>query len=490
MSKVKKNFKKDFKTSFKVDSKIDESSLEVNSYKVSTPRAIAKKSLKIATFCLVLILLGPIIFIATMFIQEKPQTRLYNKEYQMSVVKSMEEDSFRSLNQIQYPSPDHPSELLISEDFEMAMNDFALKVDENGRKQENYCYSPMMLYSLLHILSLGYENEEMIQIFDTVLGLNSSLRKENYINMYLNNFFVNSETGTTQMYHGAFLTNGFPYKQEYINDLTSHYVEAFQLDFNKEKDINKMIEWVNSKMQDDDFINKDDLSIEDDPILYLFSALYFSQKWKNRYYESDSYDDTFYINETQNDRVTYMNHRYLGKAYEYDKYYSVYDAYRNGYSVQYLVAKDDYKIDEAIQNQDIFHEDEEKRLTREVSLEHVEKDIFIDLTLPKLNMLESVDFKEILSELGLGDIFKPTFKNLDRVFSLKGDFAIEKIMQKNQVTFNEEGTIVKSLSFAGAGNAAPFDGKTLEVKLDHPYIYIIYDQNHLPLFVGHVDRPY
>ena len=69
---------------------------------------------------------------------------------------------------------------------------------------------------------------------------------------------------------------------------------------------------------------------------------------------------------------------------------------------------------------------------------------------------------------------------------------IQKIKQKNEVEFNEDGSIVKSVtmaSFGNGGKAAPMENDTLDVKLNQPFIYIIRDINGTPIFVGHVDNP-
>lgn len=55
---------------------------------------------------------------------------------------------------------------------------------------------------------------------------------------------------------------------------------------------------------------------------------------------------------------------------------------------------------------------------------------------------------------------------------------------------NEDGTIIKSISYAMVktlGNEFLFEG--LEIKLDQPFIYIIRDKNKLPIFMGYIKDP-
>ena len=71
---------------------------------------------------------------------------------------------------------------------------------------------------------------------------------------------------------------------------------------------------------------------------------------------------------------------------------------------------------------------------------------------------------------------------------------MQKIKQRNEVDFSEDGTVVKSLSMAELG-IKPLSSSTirinevLDIKLNQPFIYIIRDINKNPIFVGHVDNP-
>ena len=57
---------------------------------------------------------------------------------------------------------------------------------------------------------------------------------------------------------------------------------------------------------------------------------------------------------------------------------------------------------------------------------------------------------------------------------------IEQIKRNKARTFNEDGSIVKSVtmaSYGAGGAAAPMRNDTLDVKLNQPFIYIIRDIN-------------
>jgi serpin B len=120
----------------------------------------------------------------------------------------------------------------------------------------------------------------------------------------------------------------------------------------------------------------------------------------------------------------------------------------------------------------------------------------INLTTPKFTLKTDLDFKPSLTNLGFGDIFNPNIDSFKNAFNdenlVNYNIYVDKMKQRNQVEFNEDGTIVKSLStahFGKASSAPPGTGNTLDVELNQPFIYIIRDINDTPIFVGHVDNP-
>ncbi len=66
----------------------------------------------------------------------------------------------------------------------------------------------------------------------------------------------------------------------------------------------------------------------------------------------------------------------------------------------------------------------------------------------------------------------------------KYNIYLQNVKQRNEIDFNENGTIVRSLSTAsfGAGSAGVTEMNTVEVKLNQPFIYIIKDINGSPTF--------
>ena len=100
-----------------------------------------------------------------------------------------------------------------------------------------------------------------------------------------------------------------------------------------------------------------------------------------------------------------------------------------------------------------------------------------------------------MESLDCGTMFQFNVHAFDAVFENIADpfttIYLRKLKQKSIVDLNKKGTIIQNYVAAvgGVGATAPIEGDTLEVRLDHPFAYIIKDLNGMPLFAGIVDNP-
>lgn len=459
MNNLKNEIKNDLENKMNVDLTFDTSSLKPN-----------KKNNKgfvigISLFILVPLVICSIPFLSMMnFSSNESITR---KKFTVNEKQVMENSSFKKLNEIVYPSLENKN-ILVSDDFKTAINDFSNEIFQKTYKEENYSFSPISLYYLLNNISLATNKEEVNSEFDNILRLDRNNRKENLIRTYKNNYFCN-EYGTIQMYNSVFLSNSYQYNEEYVKSLKDYYIEAYQLSFKNDQD--KILEWIDDKLNENNFMSKRELNINDDTIVYFLNTLFFNNRWYHTFNDENNYQDVFNtLNGTEN--VTYMTHSYYGEVNEHDKYIDFTDYYQNGIKIKYLISKNNDNIFDLVKNINIF----EKKL--EV------QEACINLSLPKFSNSYFLDFTSLLK-----DIMPKTFSenSLNNVFN-DTSAALQFVKQKNEITFSEDGTTIKSVSFgAGSKATAPIEG--YDIKLNKPFIYIIYDINDIPLFIGNMINP-
>ncbi len=417
--------------------------------------------------------------LAASFLNTKSSYKTTRKYYSPEQIKYIEEATFKPLNEIEYPSS--RGDASPSTEYVEMLNDISLNIYQKIMRQENMIFSPYLLFSNLIIMESLTTDEDSINAFNDFFG-----SEQDYLNDYLKNFrqnFFLNEFGSMKLYTSAFFNYVLPLNDDVIPHLTKMYCEAYQADFFNDNDVNKILKWVDQKINTKNFITKDDLNIDEHSMILFMQAMYYNQRWQKKYSSSNTIKDTFYCSIDDEVDVDFMNHEYYGKVYLYDDYLTVFDNYYNGYTIKYIVPTNDDNIHEIVDKNhiNIFKEDESKII----------ENVIIDLYVPKFEVTSNIDFTDVLIDCGLEPLFKGhPFDNL--YADLKGytSVSLKYIKQKNKITFNEDGTEVKTLTFSMmAGNSSPAPYEVSTIRLNKPFIYIIYDQNQIPLYVGHMDNP-
>ena len=174
-------------------------------------------------------------------------------------------------------------------------------------------------------------------------------------------------------------------------------------------------------MTEENLDNNENISI------IFFSTLYYQQKWKTKFVDSETYKDIFHIDNNTNKEIYFMKHTYyVDDYYDYDNYISFYDYYSNNYLIQYLIPKLlNYNILELVNNTNFLFENENNK----------KNETTIILSVPKINITNEIDFIPILKNLGLEKLFNKYYSTLNNPFIKKPDYNyyISKMKQKNQL---------------------------------------------------------
>ena len=193
-----------------------------------------------------------------------------------------------------------------------------------------------------------------------------------------------------------------------------------------------------------------------------------------------------------------MHHAYLGTVFDYGDYVACYDYYANGLRIKYLVPKEETDdIYELTKNENILTYVPDNTYTESADRENA---YVVNLSVPRFSSEYALDMTETLKNMGLSCLFDMNGHSFNYMFSdLPTPFYtyLSSVKQKNKISFGEDGTIIKTTTYAqisGAKSADPHreEGvsiETYDIKLDQPFIYVVYDKNDLPLYVGHVDMP-
>ena len=395
----------------------------------------------------------------------------------------IESETFKYLNSVTYDAA--KTDLELDPEFITYVNNFAEKTYSGFDKTSNFAYSPLMVYTQMDLISLALSTPETINEMNTALGTeDTALRGRNVYKAMMNNSYANKEQrSTVQAKNAVFfdheraLSNINP---TFLEGLTNRRAEVYDMRFGSAYDVNNILKWIDQSVNEDNFITKEDLDIKGDTFIAFISSLYFDNAWQKKYVSKDTKDDTFYLSDGSTVTTKFMNHTIFTEFKDFGNYVSVTDYYKFGYNVEYFVPK---KIED-----DIFNLLSADFLTKEP----VEKrNQPVSLSMPKFEAACKNDITDIVKGAGIETMYKGLPNNcLENAVETPSFLYsyIQHTKQKTTVSFDEDGTVVKTVTFSmGAGGMDGAPGS--DVNLNQPFVYCIKDRSGLPLVLGAITNP-
>ena len=466
MPNIKEGFKKDFESKLNVPSSFDTKQLEINSkvkpVKKNHTGLIISLSAGIPTFLLVALIGG--IALANVKTDTSIKKKMFTK-YEVAIAES---NSFYALNNVDLPSTDVKNYSLNEKQIEAYMN-FVQKTKNALTVDGDFTYAPSTLYPVLNEISETTETPSLQSTLLSLFGLEKNERTLFYKTFYQNNF-NETEEGRTKLYN-FFFTNRVV-SDEYLSFLQDNYCSAYKTDFSDDCQ-DKIVNAINDAVNEKNFIDKRFLEVNGNTCAIFLSTLNFEQNWYGQYTINEIKKETFRLANGSTKDVEYIEHCLFSKGLlETENYYRVSDEYKNGYSVNYYLPKENISSKDLIKLIDFSKDYKEKG---DSSL--------IDLYVPMFKNEQTIDFSSMCDNLGLRSLYEEG--NITKEFGKSDYLAVLK--QKNLVDFNEKGSSVKSVTMGGYSSKSAGGG--MEVKLNRPFVYSINDYNGLPLFIGGVDNP-
>lgn len=428
--------------------------------------------------------IGATVLISGMRINENVADSVKKARFSMYDTNLIESETFKYLNSITYDAA--KADLDLNPEFITYVNNFAEKTYSGFDKTNNFAYSPLMVYTQMDLISLALSTPETINEMNTALGTeDTALRGRNVCRAMMNNSYADKEQkSTVQTKNAVFFDKEralADINSTFLEGLTNRHAEVYGMSFDSAYDVNNILKWIDQSVNEDNYITKEDLDIKDDTFIAFISSLYFDNAWQKKYVTKDTKDDTFYLSDGSTVTTKFMNHTIFTEFKDFGDYVSVTDYYyyKYGYNVEYFVPK---KIED-----NIFNLLSVDFLTKEP----VEKrDQPVSLSMPKFEAECKNEITDIVKGAGIEKMYESTGNCLENAVESSGFLYsyIQHTKQKTTVSFDEDGTVVKTITFSlGAGGTATAPGS--DVNLNQPFVYCIKDRSGLPLVLGAITNP-
>ncbi|XP_028289869.1 leukocyte elastase inhibitor A-like [Gouania willdenowi] len=221
--------------------------------------------------------------------------------------------------------------------------------------------------------------------------------------------------------------------------------------------------------------------------LVLVNAIYFKGKWKMQFNTEDTTEEEFRINknETKPVKMMHIKSKFHTNSIPELNCEILEMPYEGEDLTMIIILPND------IEDDTTGLEKLEKELTFDRFMEWTRPDMMgwntAHVKLPRFNMEETYDMKDVLSSLGIVDAFDVSRSNFSGM-SRANDLVLSKVLHKAVVEVNEEG------SEAAAASAAVINDRAVIVPTmftaDHPFLFFIqHKPTQMLLFAGRCCSP-
>ncbi len=369
-------------------------------------------------------------------------------------------------------------------------NGFALALYQALRDQDgNLIYSPYSIFQALLMTAAGAEGATASQMA-SVLGVDLNNPEIHNLMNALNKALTtqpeylqsDAQPLTFNIANAVWAQKDFHFEQSFLDTLSANYNAGLKLvDFNKPEDARALINlWVAAQTNDKIQELIPEGLLDQMTRMVLTNAIYFKGAWSNQFEEKDTEDGSFTLLDGSSKTVPFMHGNFTLSALVSDKIQAIRLPYEGGtYAMAAIMPLENFAEFEA----QLTAADLEQLLN---SLQS--SSAMVDLSMPKFKSESRFGLGEILAGLGMPDAFDAQKADFSGMTG-KPDLMISSVLHQATIDVNEEGTEAAAAT-AVAMSLTSMPGQSYTIRLDKPFIYVIYETTTNTItFMGRVVNP-
>ncbi|KAI1900033.1 hypothetical protein AGOR_G00045840 [Albula goreensis] len=364
--------------------------------------------------------------------------------------------------------------------------DFAFRLYKHisalpGFQSKNIFFSPLSVSVALSALSLGARGKTHQQLFEG-LGFNATDITAEEVSQSFQSIIENLNNKTDvdlSLGNVLFIDETFKLRPEFLESMKRYYhSDGFSVDFTKTEEAKEQInKYVEEKTK-----GKIKKMVEGlDPVtgMYLINYIYFKGEWENPFDEFDTKTDIFHVDNDTKVPVRMMNID--------DDHHVYYDEDISTHVLQ-LRYKGSVSMLLVLPEKGLQSLGEVLRRDRLNKWIHSLQERYYDVYVPKLSMETSYQLKEVLSGMGITDMFQDT-ADLSGV-SEKGNLFVSQGIHKTTLDVSEDGTFASAATGFRIVPLSGWLGPTPILKFNRPFMIFVIDCETISiLFMGKIENP-
>ncbi len=359
--------------------------------------------------------------------------------------------------------------------FKSGMLDFAVKLMQNtlDGKKKSSLISPLSVIVALGMTASGSDGETREE-FEKLFGF--SVDEANAYLYTLAHSLYSGDGAKVELANSIWFgkDGGIAVHDDFLQANKSYYdAQVYEEDFFSRETVDKINRWVSEHT--DDMIDEIIDEIDPDTIMILINALVFDALWDDQYNDYQCTKGTFTAYDKSKNSATFMGSEETlistDNAIGFRKYY------RGSYAfVAMLPDGDVFDYVASLKGDELGQilSGKKNDYTRNARA-----------YLPKFEYDYDLSLHDALESMGLKKAFSRSEADFSGIGDCESNIYIGDVIHKTHIEVMQSGTRAAAVTAVILETYGAAPKKTVDVRLDRPFVYFIIDTNtNLPLFMG------
>ncbi|KAB0802229.1 hypothetical protein PPYR_04415 [Photinus pyralis] len=345
----------------------------------------------------------------------------------------------------------------------------------SGKNTGNFLICPLSAQIVLSLATVGARENSAKQLSNSLHFPNDPVKIQN-IFRNLNNHFDVAEPYQFSSANKIYLNDKCEIKSDYRDVAINTFKAGIEnINFADTERATKLInQWVEEKTSNKikDLVGKD--TLRSDTFAILVNTLYFHGNWVHEFGASGDYKQDFYVSETETVPTNFMTQR--------NDFNYCYNEILRAEFLELPFVGDDVTMTIVLPKDRHGLKELETHISSVISPQSLKK-LDSVITIPKFKMESTIDFKELLKELG---VTEPFTKNANFIGITEERIDIDDVVQKTFIEINERGATAAA---ATKMSFIPVSMPRVFLTANHPFIYFLRHRSTGVFFIGRFSRP-
>ena len=339
---------------------------------------------------------------------------------------------------------------------------------------ENRVYSPISLYAALAMLTEVTDGSTKQQVMDLLAADDTATLRQQIKDLWIG-VYTDDDQSVCRLANGAFLWENAEVKQEAVDTLADwHFASTYRVPMGTEEADEAIAGWLNQNTGGLLSQEMREIQTEVDNLLRLYNTIYYKSSWRDAFESSRTREDVFTAANGAKQKTEFMHRTESGSYQKGDGYTAAPRSLNYGRMV-FVLPDEGVTPESLLQRQGFLAE-----LTGDYNAAE------LVWSVPKFDVKSSTELNEVLRSLGVTDAFDGT--KADFTPLTDNGAVVGSVMQAARVKIDEDGVEAAAYTEIVVDDSAMMEmPPTVEMELDRPFLFVIFDYNNIPLFVGTVN---